>query len=476
MVNNVYVLHYMLFDQLLLVIIILIGVTSISQVKLCFTFISFPMVLGFDIMQKNTAWQIEQCKKCGRFLGCRAEHSVTQCQDQEHSRIAHFDPQTGVWHALICVASEAESNSNNSTPKNRRSSATKQQATSPMKGDPDNSSTAILLASEETLSFLELSESSILSLDNELVARVMICQTIAPFHVRLAPKFLLGDDGVFGGRNDHLIKITKVRADLICEAPSVHLIGASDIGASIKSGELTNITDSAKKEVVESLNLTAKAVLSSHFFHNNQPFIFSSQSLDLKAKVRVPALEDDELEDSIFLRGFNTKKQGDLSAEMKRLSLLRQDSIKMAICHRKVYRLSRDKKATVVFRDCSLLDPDLPSETFQALCGPILHEKLINFFRAQVISSNDLVRMGFRPPRGLLIHGSAGTGKSSLCAYLADLADTHAIVITADRVFSRFYGDCESTLRSLFSKAIESAPATIIIDDIDVFCAKYDLL
>ena len=80
--------------------------------------------------------------------------------------------------------------------------------------------------------------------------------------------------------------------------------------------------------------------------------------------------------------------------------------------------------------------------------------------------------LGVEPPRGLLLHGPPGCGKTLLaCAIAAELGVTF-LRISAPEVVSGMSGESEAKIRSLFREAAESAPAIIFIDEIDAIAPK----
>ncbi|XP_059470109.1 ATPase family gene 2 protein homolog A [Neocloeon triangulifer] len=80
--------------------------------------------------------------------------------------------------------------------------------------------------------------------------------------------------------------------------------------------------------------------------------------------------------------------------------------------------------------------------------------------------------LGLPPVRGVLLHGAPGTGKTMLATALGNSSNANFISIQAAEIFSKFYGETESQLKSYFSNAIRRAPTIIFIDEVDVLCPK----
>ncbi|KAF4145063.1 AAA domain-containing protein [Phytophthora infestans] len=75
--------------------------------------------------------------------------------------------------------------------------------------------------------------------------------------------------------------------------------------------------------------------------------------------------------------------------------------------------------------------------------------------------------LGVEPPRGVLLHGPPGTGKSMLAHAIAGECGATFLKISAPEVVSGMSGESEQKLRELFDEAISRAPSIIFIDEID---------
>ena len=81
-------------------------------------------------------------------------------------------------------------------------------------------------------------------------------------------------------------------------------------------------------------------------------------------------------------------------------------------------------------------------------------------------------RLGLRPPKGILLHGPPGCAKTTLARAAATASGATVITLTAADVFSKYLGDGEKVLRSTFTKARKSAPAVLLLDEIDGMCGS----
>ncbi len=76
-------------------------------------------------------------------------------------------------------------------------------------------------------------------------------------------------------------------------------------------------------------------------------------------------------------------------------------------------------------------------------------------------------RMGIDVPKGIMLYGMPGTGKTLLAKAVANESEANFISIKGPQVFSKWVGESEKAIRKIFSKAREVAPAIIFIDEID---------
>lgn len=81
-------------------------------------------------------------------------------------------------------------------------------------------------------------------------------------------------------------------------------------------------------------------------------------------------------------------------------------------------------------------------------------------------------RLGIDPPKGVLLRGPPGCGKTLLAKAVANEAKAYFISINGPEIMSKFYGESEKKLRSLFKEAEEKAPAIVFIDEIDAIAPK----
>ncbi len=81
-------------------------------------------------------------------------------------------------------------------------------------------------------------------------------------------------------------------------------------------------------------------------------------------------------------------------------------------------------------------------------------------------------RLGVDPPKGVLLHGPPGTGKTRLAQAVANESDAQFFTINGPEIMGSAYGESERRLREVFEEAQRSAPAIVFIDEIDSIAPK----
>lgn len=76
-------------------------------------------------------------------------------------------------------------------------------------------------------------------------------------------------------------------------------------------------------------------------------------------------------------------------------------------------------------------------------------------------------RLGIRPPKGTLLYGIPGTGKTLLAKAVASESEANFISIKGPELLSKWVGESEKGVREVFRKAKQAAPTVIFFDEID---------
>ncbi len=120
-----------------------------------------------------------------------------------------------------------------------------------------------------------------------------------------------------------------------------------------------------------------------------------------------------------------------------------------------------------------IIDEKVPEVTYEDIGGleeeikkiremvelPLKHPEIFN-------------RLGIEPPKGVLLHGVPGTGKTLLAKAVASESESNFILLNGPECMSKFYGESEKRIRDIFDEAEKTAPAIIFIDEIDAVAPK----
>ncbi len=81
-------------------------------------------------------------------------------------------------------------------------------------------------------------------------------------------------------------------------------------------------------------------------------------------------------------------------------------------------------------------------------------------------------RLGVDPPKGVLLHGPPGTGKTRLARAVANESEANFFTINGPEIMGSAYGESEKRLREVFEEAAKAAPSIVFIDEIDSIAPK----
>ena len=81
-------------------------------------------------------------------------------------------------------------------------------------------------------------------------------------------------------------------------------------------------------------------------------------------------------------------------------------------------------------------------------------------------------RLGIDAPKGVLLHGPPGCGKTLIARAVANETAAYFTHISGPEVIHKYYGESEAHLRAIFEEAARHAPAIIFLDEIDAIAPK----
>ena len=93
----------------------------------------------------------------------------------------------------------------------------------------------------------------------------------------------------------------------------------------------------------------------------------------------------------------------------------------------------------------------------------ILEDNMI----AAINTPNKFRKMGVKPPKGVLLYGPPGCGKTLLARALAAECGANMILVRGPEILSKWVGESEKAIREIFRKAKAAAPCVVIFDELD---------
>ena len=98
---------------------------------------------------------------------------------------------------------------------------------------------------------------------------------------------------------------------------------------------------------------------------------------------------------------------------------------------------------------------DIKQRLVEVVCWPLQHPKLFGYMKAV-------------SPRGILLYGPPGSGKTLLGKALSAYSNSNLIYMSSSEIINRWQGESENTIRKVFRKARRSAPCIVFLDELDV--------
>ena len=117
-----------------------------------------------------------------------------------------------------------------------------------------------------------------------------------------------------------------------------------------------------------------------------------------------------------------------------------------------------DKAPTETYGDIGGLETQI-QEVREAVELPLMHPELYE-------------EMGIKPPKGVILYGAPGTGKTLLAKAVANQTSATFLRIVGSELIQKYLGDGPRLVRQLFQTAAEHAPAIVFIDEIDAIGTK----
>jgi transitional endoplasmic reticulum ATPase len=116
------------------------------------------------------------------------------------------------------------------------------------------------------------------------------------------------------------------------------------------------------------------------------------------------------------------------------------------------------QKSNIDWKDVGGLN-NVKEELKEAIEWPLKHADLFN-------------KADIKPPKGILLYGSPGTGKTLLAKAVASTSESNFISIKGPELLSKWVGESEKGIREVFRKARQAAPCVIFFDEIDAIAPR----
>ena len=117
-----------------------------------------------------------------------------------------------------------------------------------------------------------------------------------------------------------------------------------------------------------------------------------------------------------------------------------------------------DKAPTESYADIGGLENQI-QEVREAVELPLLHPELYE-------------EMGIKPPKGVILYGGPGTGKTLLAKAVANQTSATFLRIVGSELIQKYLGDGPRLVRQIFQVAAEHSPSIVFIDEIDAIGTK----
>jgi len=128
------------------------------------------------------------------------------------------------------------------------------------------------------------------------------------------------------------------------------------------------------------------------------------------------------------------------------------------------------KEALKVVRPSAMREVmvDVPNVKWSDVGGmKEVKQELIEAVEWPLKNPASFARLGVRPPKGVLIYGAPGTGKTMLARAVATESKANFIPVKGPELLSKWVGESEKAVRKIFKKARQTSPSIIFFDEIE---------
>jgi transitional endoplasmic reticulum ATPase len=161
-----------------------------------------------------------------------------------------------------------------------------------------------------------------------------------------------------------------------------------------------------------------------------------------------------------FLSSFPLESDGAVSAELGKLQVTREDFL----AGLKEVEPSATREFFI----------ERSTSTFASLGGLNEQKRLLDAVIEHSQMHDEIYdQVGLLPPRGILLAGPTGTGKTAMARALSGEKQVPLIAIDGPQLYSKWLGESERALREVFKKARRAAPCILFFDTIDALAPRF---
>ncbi|RLE39022.1 hypothetical protein DRJ17_02235 [Candidatus Woesearchaeota archaeon] len=160
------------------------------------------------------------------------------------------------------------------------------------------------------------------------------------------------------------------------------------------------------------------------------------------------------------------------------LKLKEEDPIPEEVLKKLMITQKDFKEALKVVRPSALREilVEAPNVTWDDIGGmESAKQELIEAVEWPLKHPDAFKRLGVKPPKGVLIYGAPGTGKTMLAKAIAHESEANFILVKGPELLSKWVGESEKAVREVFKKARQTSPTIIFFDEIDSIASKRGL-
>ncbi len=213
-----------------------------------------------------------------------------------------------------------------------------------------------------------------------------------------------------------------------------------EIGVPSKEGRLDILKIHTRNMPLKSVNLKDIAAITHGFVGADLAALCKESAMIVLRRV-LPELmlqKDEPIPKELLEKLMITKKDLKEALKVVRPSAMREVLVEVP---------------TVKWSDIGGLD-DVKQELIEAVEWPIKH-------------ADAFKRLGVTAPKGILLYGAPGTGKTMLAKAVATESEANFIQVKGPELLSKWVGESEKAVREIFKKARQTSPTVVFFDEID---------